>query len=170
MGLMDFAKKKAGELAGSVADNAKKKASELASDAMSRIDSKLNEGKKEPEPPLMTAFKEAYADVNTHEGEKGFQLYVYDGTPFEGMRVGDEFYLTHKNKTVTLTSIYTGNSETRGAAFYNGRKPIGFTFSDWLNGYLSGFFDARGGKREVLCQLVAWHQMGWPVVRFFLPK
>ena len=94
--------------------------------------------------------------------DKSYQLYVFGKLK---VRKGQRFTLRYKVKKAKLKSAYTGAVEQVDAAFWQGLKPIGFTYSDWLNEQL-----AKVAPVDVECVCEGIADGGWPMVRFYLPS
>lgn len=73
--------------------------------------------------------------------------------------------LRYKVKRAKLKSAYTGAVEQVDAAFWKGLKPIGCTYSDWLNEQLTAKAPV---DVDCVCEGIA--DGGWPMVRFYLPS
>lgn len=98
-------------------------------------------------------------DVRT---DKSYVLYVFGRL---NVRKGQRFKLRYKVKKTKLKSAYTGATEQVDAAFWHGLKPIGLTYSDWLNEQL-----AKVAPVDVECVCEGRADGGWPMVRFYLPS
>lgn len=98
-------------------------------------------------------------DIRT---DKGYVLYVFGRL---SVRKGQRFKLRYKVRKTRLRSVYTGATEQVDAAFWKGLKPIGFTYSDWLNEQL-----AAKAPVDVECVCEGIADGGWPMVRFYLPN
>ena len=98
-------------------------------------------------------------DVRT---DKSYVLYVFGRL---NVRKGQRFKLRYKVKKTKLKSAYTGATEQVDAAFWHGLKPIGLTYSDWLNEQL-----AKVAPVDVECVCEGRADGGLPMVRFYLPS
>ena len=98
-------------------------------------------------------------DIRT---DKSYVLYVFGRL---NVRKGQRFKLRYKVKKTKLKSVYTGAVEQVDAAFWRGLKPIGCTYSDWLNEQL-----AAKAPVDVECVCEGIADGGWPMVRFYLPN
>ena len=98
-------------------------------------------------------------DIRT---DKSYVLYVFGRL---SVRKGQRFKLRYKVRKTRLRSVYTGATEQVDAAFWKGLKPIGCTYSDWLNEQL-----AAKAPVDVECVCEGIADGGWPMVRFYLPN
>ena len=98
-------------------------------------------------------------DIRT---DKSYVLYVFGRL---SVRKGQRFKLRYKVRKTRLRSVYTGATEQVDAAFWKGLKPIGCTYSDWLNEQL-----AAKAPVDVECVCEGIADGGWPMVRFYLPS
>ncbi len=98
-------------------------------------------------------------DIRT---DKSYVLYVFGRL---SVRKGQRFKLRYKVRKTRLRSVYTGATEQVDAAFWKGLKPIGCTYSDWLNEQL-----AAKAPVDVECVCEGIADGSWPMVRFYLPS
>ena len=135
-----------------------------------KTNNKQPKAKKQKEPPKAiykawetAPFKGVYRLPPDHESS----IYTYDGTPFNGMKVGTKFVIAAVPGYVQMTSIYTGTTTEIGD-FGN----IAYSYNGYIFGFASSHAEAivkmmKAGYRVELEAYISGYdgQQGFPMVK-----